>query len=156
MNDAVITFFASFLIWFMFLGLVVLWVVDGKIKREQSLHALASSTIAWVLAEMLKSFIPVVRPFHLNGMEPLTLTIPSGHAFPSSHAAVAFALAMTIWLHDKKIGTVYLVAATMVGVARIAANVHFPIDIIGGAVIGITVAYFVENIHFSKLVGKFR
>lgn len=156
MNDAIITFFASFLIWFMFLGLAVLWVVDGRIKREQALHALASSTIAWVLAEMFKSFIPIVRPFHLNGLEPLTLTIPNGFAFPSSHTAVAFALAVTIWLHDKKIGTVYLVAATMVGVARIAAHVHFPIDIIGGALIGITVAYLVENVHFSRLVRKFR
>ncbi len=125
MNEVVVTFFASFLIWFMFLGLAVLWVVDGSIKKEQVLHALASSMIAWVFAEMLKSFIPTTRPFFLNGLKPLTLTIPNGYAFPSSHAAVAFALAVTIWLHNKKIGAFYLIAAVLVGAARIVANVHF-------------------------------
>ena len=41
-----ITFAASFLIWLMFAGLLVLWIIDGKIKKEEALHALFASLIA--------------------------------------------------------------------------------------------------------------
>ena len=154
MNEILITFIASFLVWAMFLGLMVLWIVDGRIKKEQTLHALIASLIAWLITEMIKSLVTSARPYTLNGFEPLTLTVPGGDGFPSSHAAVAFALAVTIWLHDKRVGIYYLIAAISVGIARIIANVHFPIDIIFGALIGILVAIFVDRTHFFKLVEK--
>jgi undecaprenyl-diphosphatase len=138
----------------MFLGLLVLWIVDGKIKREQALHALISSIIAWVVVEMLKSLTETTRPFVLDGSDPLTLTIPNGHAFPSAHTAVAFAIAVTIWLHDRAVGYVFILLALLVGVGRIMANVHSPIDIIGGAVVGVIVALTVENLHPERLISK--
>ena len=154
MNDLVITLFASFLIWLMFAGLLVLWIVDGKIKREQALHAFFSGVIAWILTEMVKSLFDVARPFHINGYDTLTLTVPTGYSFPSSHAAVAFAIGVTLWLHNKKYGTLFLLFSVLVGVGRVLANVHYPIDIIGGAAIGVVTAFVLENIHLGKFVKK--
>ena len=57
----IVTFMASFLIWIMLGGLLVLWLIDGRIKKEQALHAFLSALIAWVIAEMLKNLIPSVR-----------------------------------------------------------------------------------------------
>ena len=156
MDNVLVTFMASFLIWFMFLGLLILWIIDGKIKKEQALHAFISSIVAWLTAEMLKSLTETTRPFIVNGADPLTLTVPNGHSFPSAHTAVAFAIAVTIWLHDRSVGYVFILLAVLVGVGRILANVHYPIDIIGGAVVGIVVAVLIENIHPEKLLKRKR
>ena len=97
-----ITFLASFLIWVMFAGLLYLWFVDGRLKKEQVLHALLASLIAWVLTQMIKSLVPTLRPFQVSGTLPMTFTIPFDSSFPSGHAASAFAVATSIWLHDRK------------------------------------------------------
>lgn len=146
--DNVITFLASFLIWFMFAGLVVLWFIDGKIKKEIVKHALFASIAAWGLSQMFKSLIPMERPFISNGSLPLTITIPSGNAFPSSHTAIAFAIATTLWFHNKKLGIVFVTLALLVGVGRVLGNVHYPLDIAGGAVLGASAAFLLEKIHF--------
>lgn len=147
MSDLLITFFASFLIFILFAGLFVLWVVDGKIKKEQVIHAFFACFIAWLTAETIKIFFPTLRSFLLNGQNPLTLTIPNDGAFPSSHTALAFALGVTIFMHDKKYGFLYLLGAILIGVARVAANVHYPLDILAGAFLGTLIAVVVEKVH---------
>ena len=145
--ETIITFLASFLIWILFAGLFVLWVVDGKIKKEQVLHALFSLILAWAVAEIIKALFPTTRPFVTNGEFPLTLTVPGGASFPSGHTAAAFGLAVSIWLHDKKVGLFYILGAVLIGVARILSNVHYPVDIIGGAIIGSLTAAVIEKFH---------
>ncbi len=147
-----IEFFASFLIWLMFAGLIVLWFIDGRIKKEQVLHALFSSFIGYLITAVIKVIFPTLRPFRVESLEPLTFTIPNDGSFPSGHSAEAFALATTIWLHDKKVGGVYMLSAIVVGAARVIANVHYPIDIVGGAFIGTLVAVFVEKIHLFRFL----
>lgn len=152
MDDIVIEFFATFLIWFLFAGLIILWFIDGKIKKEQVMHALAACLIAWTIAFLIKKFFPTLRPFVLNGKEVEVMLKPLDGAFPSEHTTLAFALAATIFMHDKKIGWVYLIAATAVGVSRVLANVHYPIDIVGGAFLGTIVAVVIEKVHFRKFL----
>lgn len=149
-----ITFLASFLIWFMFGGLVVLWLIDGKIKKEEALHAFFATLIAWVITEMLKSLIPTQRPFITQEINPLTITIPGPASFPSGHSAAAFATASTVWLHDKKSGYYFIVMAFLVALGRILSNVHTLTDVIGGASIGILTSYFLEKLHVEKLITK--
>lgn len=148
-----ITFLASVLIWLMFGGLLVLWVIDGRIKREQALHAFFAALISWGVASMIKTIFPTLRPFQVNGGSQLTLSIyHTTSAFPSVHAAIAFALAATVWLHDKKLGVLFVISAIGVGIGRILGNVHYLVDIVGGAVIGSSVAYLVEKLHVYGLV----
>lgn len=154
MGSLVVTFLASFLIWFLYAGLLVLWVIDGKIKKETVIHALLASLTAWLLAEIIKSLIPTIRPFLLNGQPVETLTLPLDGAFPSAHAALAFGLAVTVWFHDRKVGWIYLILAVVIGIARVIANVHYPQDIFGGGVLGILTAFLVEKLHLFKLLRR--
>jgi undecaprenyl-diphosphatase len=149
-----ITFLASIFIWLMFFGLIVLWFVDGKIKKATVIHAIFSCLLAYSITELIKTFFPTVRPFQFDGGFPLTLTIPSDSAFPSSHTAVGFALAITILRHDKKIGILYLIMAGIVGIARIMAYVHYPVDIIAGAAIGIIMSELTSGKHFVRLLNR--
>src|SRR3989344_7831995 len=106
-----ITFLASFLIWIMFGVLVVLWIIDGRFKKEQALHALFASLLAWVLSQMIKNLFPTIRPFQMYGTIPMTLTVPLDGAFPSGHTATAFGLAVSVWLHDKRVGILFIICA---------------------------------------------
>ena len=153
-NSIFVVFLASFLIWFMFAGLLTLWVIDGRIKKEQVLHALLAAVLAWVAAMMLKSLLPQSRPFSLNGFPPLTFITPSvNSSFPSAHSAVAFGVAVSVWLHNRKVGIWFIVAAAFVGLGRIASNVHFYADVVGGAMIGVFIAYIIKRLHLHKMLG---
>jgi undecaprenyl-diphosphatase len=156
-SNLLATFLASILIWLLFAGLFFLWLVDGKVKKEQALHALLATLIAWSLSQMIKGLFPSLRPFYTNGHPPLTVTIPSDSTFPSGHTSAAFALAASIWLHDKKAGFLFIVGAVLVGVGRVLGNVHYYIDIFVGVFIGVTVAIVLEHLHVDKLLeGKRR
>lgn len=152
MEDLIVTFFASFLIYFLFAGLLVLWFVDGKIKKEQVIHALFAAFIAWLISALTKYFFPTLRPFMINGKEVDVLIKPLDGAFPSGHTAESFALAVTVFMHDRKIGWLFLIGALVVGLARVLANVHYPVDILGGAFLGTLVAVIIEKIHFLELI----
>jgi len=148
----IITFLASFLIWFMLVGLIVLWFVDGRVKKEQAFRAFAAALLAWAIAQMLKSLLPSVRPFIVNMELPLTYTLHFDNAFPSSHAAIAFSLAITLWLHNKKLGIVYLALAFLVAIGRVFANVHYILDVVIGSMIGAMVAVVVDKLSLFRLL----
>ncbi|MCX6705059.1 MAG: phosphatase PAP2 family protein [Candidatus Woesebacteria bacterium] len=154
LEDITVEFFATFLIWFLYAGLVVLWFIDGRIKKEQVIHALLASLVAWLIALLIKHFFPTIRPFILNGGEVDVLFKPTDAAFPSAHTALAFSLAVTIFMHDRRVGWFFLIGALAIGIARVLANVHYPVDILGGALIGTLVAVVVEKVHLFKLLHK--
>lgn len=149
-----ITFVASLLIWVLFIGLAILWVIDGKARKEQAFHAFLSCTFAWVVTEMIKYFFPTLRPFQISGALPLTLTIPFDASFPSSHSAVAFSLALSIFLHDKKTGVIFLVGAFLVAWGRVYSNVHTFYDVLVGGLVGIATSYLVGKLHVFKLLNS--
>lgn len=151
-EDILITFLASFLIWVLYGGLIILWVVDGRVKREVAIHALMASFAAWIVSEVVKNLIPSMRPFQVNGLYPLTLTTPGDHSFPSSHASLVFGMAFAVWLHNKKLGWIFLFGAILVGTGRVLAHVHYIQDIIAGAFLGIASAYALERVHFKKYI----
>ena len=154
LEGILIKFLASFLIYFLFFGLIVLWFIDGKIKKEQVLHALFSCFVAWTIAFLIKESFPTLRPYLIDGEKVLTLTIPKDGAFPSMHTALAFAVSITIFLHDRKIGWYFLIGSLVVGLSRVLANVHYPADILGGAFLGTVTAVIVDKIHFLDLVKR--
>ena len=156
MGDLIIEFFATFFIWFLYAGLIILWFIDGRIKKEQVVHALLAGFIAWIITILIKHFFPTIRPFIKNGGGVDVLFRPTDSAFPSAHTALAFGLAVTIFMHDRRVGWFYLIGALVIGVARVLANVHYPVDILGGAMIGTLVAVVVEKEHVFELIVKKR
>jgi membrane-associated phospholipid phosphatase len=60
----------------------------------------------------------------------------------------AFTLATIIYLKNKKLGVISFIAATIIGIARVAANVHYPLDVISGLILGVTIGVFCDKIMF--------
>ncbi len=152
-----VIFLESFMIWFMFAGLLIVWYIDGPIKKEQVAHALAAVLLTWVIAQMVKELLPTLRPFQINGDMFYTISkYPGDGSFPSIHSAIAFAIAVTVWMHDRKLGPFFVLAAFLVGFGRVLSNVHYPVDVVGGAMLGSLVAIGFDRIHLHKLIASKR
>lgn len=114
-------------------------------KKKEILLSFFSGSVAWVVARILKVFIHTERPFVLfQDVEPLL--IDNSFAFPSGHAAFFMALAISLFFYHKKVGYLFMFFALLIGAARVVAGVHFPLDILGGFVLGVLIAYFLRNI----------
>ncbi len=142
-----ITFLASFLIWVMFAALFFLWFFDGKIQRRHVIRALLASFFAWSVSQIIKSIVPTLRPFELNNIPPLTITIPTDAAFPSGHSATAFGMATSLYAHHKKAGLAFIIGAVAIGAGRVLGNVHYVLDIIGGAFLGVSAALILTAVN---------
>jgi len=105
-----------------------------------------SSVLAWFLAYVLKYLFHTGRPFDVFSSV-TSLFSETGYAFPSGHATFFMALAFSIFFSHKKVGYVFIFFALLIGIARIVAGVHFPIDILGGFVLGFAIAFFLKNVY---------
>jgi undecaprenyl-diphosphatase len=82
-------------------------------------------------------------------------------SFPSGHASIAFALAFGLLLHNRKWGAFMLALAALVGFSRVWVGVHYPLDVIGGLLVGLVAAWFTAPVKkaiepYLDLFGFFR
>lgn len=66
-------------------------------------------------------------------------------SFPSGHAAFFFAFSLAVYYQNKKLGIAFLAVSVLMGLARIFAGVHWPSDILAGAVVGIFSVWLVRR-----------
>lgn len=85
------------------------------------------------------------RPFATFDWTPL-FAHEADPSFPSAHATLMFVLAASMWRLKRMWGYWFLALATITGIARVYSLVHYPVDILAGALIGISVVYFVNRI----------
>ena len=104
-----------------------------------------SGIFAWFLAYVLKLIFQTNRPFDIFS-QVHSLFPETGHAFPSGHATFFMALAFSIFFNHKKAGYVFILFALLIGLARVIAGVHFPVDILGGFILGFAIAFFLKNV----------
>ena len=108
-------------------------------KMRKTGFAVAAAAIGVMLfGELLiKHIVARPRPFVVNGAIDLIIKAPSGFSFPSSHAAVCFAVATAIFLFHKRLGIIAYIYAALVAFSRMYLYVHYPSDILGGIALGI-------------------
>jgi len=102
----------------------------------------------FVVTEVIRLIWARPRPFVGNDVHLLIKEINQA-SFPSGHAAFYFALSFVIFLYNKKIGSVFLAAAFLISIVRIFVGVHWPSDIVVGALIGI-----VSGLVVNRLAGR--
>lgn len=74
------------------------------------------------------------------------------YSFPSGHTAIAFAASVPVFiLSDKRLGTAMIIFSILMALSRIYVCVHYPTDVIGGAVVGILCGIITGKIIYPKL-----
>jgi undecaprenyl-diphosphatase len=120
--------------------------VLGAVYRRWGVVALA--VIAIALADWssmgLKSLINRPRP-PLRYPEPKTLVpLPHDASFPSGHAATSFAAATMLSFAFPRLAPLLYVLAAAVAFSRVYVGVHYPLDVVGGAALGVVIAVVLE------------
>ena len=110
-----------------------------KAKFEEVGMVILSIGAASIVSKVLKILIHAARPFDALPRV-YSLFAETGFTFPSDHATFFLALAVSIFFINKKTGALFMFFALIIGLARIMAGVHFPIDILAGFILGALVA----------------
>ncbi len=132
-----------------------LWFRDEKSpsnSREHLIAAFLSSTVAIFVGRALALALPLrLRPINDTHV---IFTLPYGSlpaafdgwsSFPSDHAVLFFALSTGLFLTCRKVG-VAAFAYTLLAIClpRLYLGLHYPTDILAGAIIGILIATVVD------------
>jgi undecaprenyl-diphosphatase len=127
------------------LGNFWVWLIGALVaaviwRRPAPAITVAIATLsAWELAKVVKDVVLRVRPAGYLVDISVRDNAIEGFGFVSGHAAVAFALATALapWLGRRwRIAVAYALAA-LVAVARVYVGAHLPLDVVGGAAVGI-------------------
>jgi len=144
MSESLITFFASFLVWILLFAIIFFWLFSNHVTTKTLILVVISGALAWLISEVVKGSFDTFRPYQNYGLEPLTLTIPQDNSFPSTHSSIVFAVSSSLFFKNRKLGLLFIFGAILVGLGRVLAHVHYPLDIFIGFMIGVTTAYLLN------------
>jgi undecaprenyl-diphosphatase len=132
--------------WAVYVGpamLVLLWVLGGDDDKRAACGACLSAFLALALASAISSLYFHPRPF-MNGLARNYLHHAPDSSFPSDHATLLFALGFSfLSMRPAMWRSFWILPAALacaVGWARIYLGAHYPLDIVGAALLGLASA----------------
>ncbi|MER6140930.1 phosphatase PAP2 family protein [Streptomyces sparsogenes] len=129
------------------LGLLLAWVGWAAVRRRSARDLAAAvlvgvgTVVAYASSEALKLVVDEERPCRaVRGVEAVTDCPGAGDwSFPSNHATLAVGLAVGLAVLLPRLAALALPLGAVVAVARVAAGVHYPHDVLAGAALGAAV-----------------
>lgn len=134
---------------------VGLWLYQPKIFKKHWFWMMIAMLLSGLLVVLIKGWVGRPRPLaafapliqtgkvHIHNIGPALKT----RSFPSGHTQTAFAVATYLSLLFRRGAPIFILIASLVGLARIYAGVHYPLDVLVGAIIGSS---------FSIIIWKWR
>lgn len=140
MTSAII-FAANYLFWIIIAIALSVFMSEKGATRGSLLHtAIIALSSSFIIGKIASDLFYNPRPFVVEHVQPL-ISHAANNGFPSDHTLFASTVAGIVFLQHKRIGLLLMVLTFIVGVARVLAKVHSPIDIISGVVIAILAVY---------------
>lgn len=146
----VVYLLAQVLIFVLPVILYILWRSRGHISKHLPQKAVVLAVLTVVLAFSVKTlfnaFYSRARPF-ITDPELMYMNFRvASDSFPSGHTIFAFAIASSLNLSGyHRLGSVLYVVAILIGLSRIFAGVHYPSDVLAGALIGMGSAWYLHR-----------
>ncbi|MEK3887327.1 undecaprenyl-diphosphatase [Bacillus sp. FSL K6-3431] len=141
--NSTMVFIAEYLVFFLALAVLIFWFTRRHENRIMIICASITFFSAVIVGKLAGKIHSNNQPFaELSNVNQLI-----GHAvdnsFPSDHTILFFSFCMTIFLFKRKAGLLWIGLAILVGFSRIWVGVHYPGDVIVGALISIMFAVII-------------
>lgn len=152
--NPVVVFFAEYMLYFLCLALVVHWFTRKPKNRMMVIQAVIATVVAEVLGKIAGQLYSHHQPFAVLSHVNQLVEHEIDNSFPSDHSIVFFAICFSIWLVRKKEWWLWIILALCVAISRIWVGVHYPVDVVTGALLGIISAlvmyWLVPRLAFIK------
>ncbi len=122
--------------------LIGAWALLTKIPKKETYHAycriLMAGLTAFLIAKLVSSIYQpeTMRPFEKLGVDAGAAFL-NNPGFPSDHVLFCTAITLAVWFETnaKKMAYILAIVTILVGIGRVVALVHTPLDVAGGLVI---------------------
>ncbi len=125
-----------------FLGVLVfiLYLISDSVKlRSFTVELGFLQMLTAIIVHILKFLAKRVRPYDLlEGLNTFDIFLPD-YSFPSGHTAAACCFAAVIKYYYPEFVSIFILYAVLIGISRMYLAVHFPTDVLVGAIVGIII-----------------
>ncbi len=134
-EKTLIIFFGTYgiVVSILILGAFFFWR-DRASQRQMLRLALVSFPLSFIVNEIAHRLFFNPRPFVILGVQPL-IAHAADNGFPSDHAVLSMAIASLAFVMNRRIGIGLAVLSVLIGLARVGARVHHPVDVLAGMAI---------------------
>lgn len=105
-------------------------------KDPDAVRAVIVPAVSFILLSVFRWALNAPRPYEIFGADPVIKKDTKGKSFPSRHVFSMFVIAVTVLYFSPVPGIILVAAGVLMAAARVAGGVHFPADVIAGAVAG--------------------
>lgn len=150
--DNLMIFGAEYLIYVTIILMIILGIKGNAKEKKALILAILSIPIVVIMIKIVHIFFYEPRPFVNFHFHPLiNNTIDA--SFPSRHTSIVSTIAFAYTYYKSKWAPVFLLSLLWVGISRIYVGVHYPLDIVGGFLVGIlslTTALKIKKLLFRQ------
>ena len=114
-------------------------------RRASAVRMLAAVGLVYLLSDASGAFWPRQRPFARCSAVEALAPHSAERSFPSRHLASALAMAAVGGRAHRRLGTAMATVGWLLGVSRVAAGLHYPSDLLGGALLGAAVGRLAQS-----------
>lgn len=146
--DAVIIFLTDKFGLLLVFGLII-FLFTHKHKKDNIRNIFViflSALFAWIVSKAIRLFYFSPRPFEVLDTANVLFEHNGGDSFPSGHATFFGALATSFYFYHKYLAWIYIIGALLIGVSRITAGIHWPVDILAGYALGGIIGYIAYHL----------
>ena len=149
--DGLVIFFAKYFEYILILALFLFLVKNFRKYWPMVIRAFSAAILSrFIITNIIRWIWFRPRPFVQNHINLLFNYNPQEPSFPSGHAAFYFALATIVYSYNKKTGILFFIASFLISIARVFSGIHWPSDILAGALVGIFSGWMVIHFFGSK------
>lgn len=130
-------------------------LIPKKTRKIGYMSALALLGSLLINNTLIKNLVARPRPYTVLSELQILIPKPGEYSFPSGHTSSSFAAAAVFYRQlPKKFGVPAITLAVLIGLSRLYVGVHYPTDVLAGAVMGIVLSYLAEAL-VNSLLKKF-
>jgi undecaprenyl-diphosphatase len=138
-----VVFIAEYMVIFLVIAVLTFWITRVNKNRIMMICGSITFVIAEILGKIAGNIHSNLQPFaELSSVNQL-IEKAVDNSFPSDHTILFFSFCVTFWIFRGARGFIWILLALLVGISRIWVGVHYPADIMVGAIISICTAIIV-------------